>query len=110
MAIVDPSRGSLEFVFLKKEDFMALWGGDTFLVKKVYKVTDTQKPFGLDWFIPEMLRHKKMFRDVGLAAMMVNILAVVFPVYLQLIFGKTVRHQAYEFVYGACANGSSSSV
>jgi len=94
VAIVDPSRGSLEFTFLTKAAFEEIWDGQSFLVKKVYKVSDTHKPFGLDWFIPEMLRHKKMFRDVALATMAVNILAIAFPIYIQLTFDKAVGHRA----------------
>ncbi len=94
VAIVDPSRGSLEFVFLQRADFEQLWDGEAFLFKKIYKIADTHKPFGLDWFIPEMLRHKKMFRDVGLATMCVNLLAIGFPIYIQLMFDKAVAHRA----------------
>ena len=94
IAIVDPSRGTLEFVFLRRADFEQIWDGESFLFKKIYKITDTQKPFGLDWFIPEMLRHKKMFRDVGLATMCVNLLALAFPIYIQLMFDKAVGHRA----------------
>lgn len=94
VAIVDPSRGSLEFVFLSQAAFEEIWDGPAFLIKKLYKVSDKFKPFGLDWFIPEMLRHKAMFRDVALATMTVNILAIAFPIYIQLSFDKGVGHRA----------------
>lgn len=94
VAIVDPSRGNLGFVFLDQARFEAIWDGQCFLTKKLYKLSDANKPFGLDWFIPEMLRHKKMFRDVGLATMTVNILAIAFPIYIQLAFDKAVGHRA----------------
>lgn len=94
VAIVDPSRGTLEFTFLKKEEFESIWSGISLLTKKIYKISDTQKPFGLSWFIPEMLRYKKLFRDVGLATFTVNILSIAFPVYIQLVFDKAVRHNA----------------
>ncbi len=94
VAIVDPSKGTLEFIFLRQAEFEQIWDGQSFLFKKIYKVSDTQKPFGLDWFIPEMLRHKKLFRDVALATMSVNLLAIAFPIYLQLMFDKAVNHRA----------------
>lgn len=94
VVVVDPSRGSLEFIFMGQSEFEELWDGQCFFVKKVYKVTDTFKPFGLDWFIPEMLRHKSMFRDVALATMTVNLLSVAFPIYIQLVFDKAVGHRA----------------
>ncbi|WP_428567568.1 MAG: peptidase domain-containing ABC transporter [Solidesulfovibrio sp. DCME] len=94
IAIVDPSRGSLEFVFLKQNAFEEIWAGECFLFKKIYKAADTHKPFGLEWFIPEMVRHKKLFRDVGLATFTVNLLALAFPIYMQIVFDKAVGHRA----------------
>ena len=94
IAIVDPSRGTLEFVFHQRAEFEQLWDGESFLFKKIYKIADKQKPFGLDWFIPEMLRHKKSFRDVALATITVNLLAIAFPIYIQLMFDKAVGHRA----------------
>lgn len=94
VVILDPSTGSLEFQFLSRDAFEQIWVGNILLIKKVYGVKDTHKPFGLDWFIPEMLRHKKLFRDVALGTMTVNILAVAFPVYIQLVFDKAVSHRA----------------
>jgi ATP-binding cassette subfamily B protein len=94
IAIVDPSRGTLEFIFLKKEEFESIWSGTSLLTKKIYKVADTQKPFGLSWFIPEMLRYKTLFRDVGLATFTVNLLSLAFPIYIQLVFDKAVGHKA----------------
>ena len=94
LVIVDPSLGSLEFQFYKRAAFEEIWAGEVILIKKIYSVKDTHKPFGLDWFIPEMARHKALFRDVGLATFAVNILALSFPVYVQLVFDKAVAHRA----------------
>jgi ATP-binding cassette subfamily B protein len=94
VAVVDPSLGTLEFQFLSQADLDAQWSGETLLLKKIYTAKDTHKPFGLDWFIPEILRHKPLFRDVALASIVVNILAIAFPVYCQLVFDKAVSHRA----------------
>ncbi|MEA4855540.1 MAG: peptidase domain-containing ABC transporter [Solidesulfovibrio sp.] len=94
VAIVDPSRGSLEFIFLRQSAFEEIWAGECLLFKKIYKSTDTHKPFGLEWFIPEMMRHKVLFRDVTLATITVNLLALGFPIYIQLVFDKAIKHRA----------------
>lgn len=94
VAVVDPSLGSLEFQFLPQAVLEEQWDGEALLLKKIYSVKDTRKPFGLDWFIPEILRHKSLFRDVALATVAVNILAIAFPIYCQLAFDKAVSHRA----------------
>ncbi|QAZ69183.1 peptidase domain-containing ABC transporter [Solidesulfovibrio carbinolicus] len=94
VAIVDPSLGTLEFQFLDQATMESQWDGDALLFKKIYTTKDTHKPFGLDWFIPEIARHKSLFRDVALATIFVNCLAIAFPVYIQLAFDKAVGHRA----------------
>ncbi len=94
IAVVDPSLGTLEFQFLDQATMEAQWDGDAILFKKIYTTKDTRKPFGLDWFIPEIARHKSLFRDVALATIFVNILSIAFPIYLQLAFDKAVGHRA----------------
>ena len=94
VAVVDPSLGNLEFQFFNREQFEEIWDGTSILIKKVYSAKDTHKPFGLDWFIPEMLRQKSLFRDVAIATFAINILALAFPIYVQLAFDKAVTHRA----------------
>lgn len=94
IVVVDPSLGTLEFQFLSRAVLEEIWEGDMLLLKKVYSSKDTYKPFGLDWFIPEIIRHKSLFRDVALATVFVNFLAIALPIYLQLAFDKAVGHQA----------------
>jgi ATP-binding cassette subfamily B protein len=94
IAVVDPSLGTLEFQFFDQAAMEAQWDGDAILFKKIYTTKDTRKPFGLDWFIPEIGRHKSLFRDVALATIFVNFLAIAFPVYIQLAFDKAVGHRA----------------
>jgi ATP-binding cassette subfamily B protein len=94
VVVVDPGLGTLEFQFLSREAFETLWDGSSLLIKKVYGAKDAHKPFGLDWFIPEMLRQKSLFRDVAFATITVNILALALPIYIQLVFDKAVGHRA----------------
>jgi ATP-binding cassette subfamily B protein len=92
--VVDPSTGSLEFQFLARQEFEEMWAGETLLLKKIYGIKDTHKPFDLSWFIPEILRHKKLFRDVAIATIVVNILALGFSMYVQLVMEKNLGHRA----------------
>lgn len=94
VVVVDPSNGSLEFQFIKKSEFAALWNGEAIFLKKIYTAKDTHKPFGLDWFIPEIRRHRKLFRDVAIATFAVNTLAIAFPIFAQITFDKAIGHRA----------------
>lgn len=54
--------------------------------------TGTQS-FGFRWFVPEMLRHKKVWRDVLLASLAMQIIALATPLFTQAIIDKVIVHR-----------------
>ncbi len=49
--------------------------------------------FGFGWFRPEILRHKKVWRDVLLASFALQIVALATPLFTQAIIDKVVVHR-----------------
>jgi ATP-binding cassette, subfamily B, bacterial HlyB/CyaB len=49
--------------------------------------------FGFNWFRPELLRHKKVWRDVLLASLALQIVALATPLFTQAIIDKVVVHR-----------------
>ena len=49
--------------------------------------------FGFRWFIPELLKHKHIWRDILIASLCLQIAALVTPVLTQVIIDKVVVHQ-----------------
>ncbi len=54
----------------------------------------TDRPFGLRWFIPELLRHKAIWREVLAASLVLQLVALVVPLCTQVIIDKVVVHQS----------------
>jgi subfamily B ATP-binding cassette protein HlyB/CyaB len=52
-----------------------------------------QKKFGFRWFIPELLKHKKIWRDVLIASLVIQLLALATPLFTQVIIDKVVVHR-----------------
>ncbi len=52
----------------------------------------TQRPFGLGWLLPEMLRHKRIWRDVLFASLAIQLLALSTPLFTQVIIDKVIAH------------------
>jgi subfamily B ATP-binding cassette protein HlyB/CyaB len=50
--------------------------------------------FGFSWFIPELLKHKRIWRDVLLASLAIQLIALATPLFTQVILDKVVAHQA----------------
>ncbi|NOT15073.1 MAG: peptidase domain-containing ABC transporter [Methylotenera sp.] len=55
--------------------------------------TATEKPpFGFKWFIPELLKHKKIWREILYASFAIQLVALVTPLCTQVIIDKVVVH------------------
>lgn len=53
----------------------------------------TQGAFGFGWFFPELLKHKKVWRDVLSASLVLQLLALGLPLFTQVIIDKVLVHQ-----------------
>jgi ATP-binding cassette, subfamily B, bacterial HlyB/CyaB len=51
-------------------------------------------PFGLRWFVPELLRHRAVWRDVLAASLVMQFLALATPLLTQVIIDKVVVHHS----------------
>jgi len=49
--------------------------------------------FGFRWFIPELLKHKRVWRDVLTASLVIQLLALGTPLFTQVIIDKVVVHR-----------------
>lgn len=49
--------------------------------------------FGFRWFVPELLKHRKVWRDVLGASFVLQLLALGLPLFTQAIIDKVVVHQ-----------------
>jgi subfamily B ATP-binding cassette protein HlyB/CyaB len=54
----------------------------------------TDRPFGLRWFIPELLRHKAIWREVLAASLVLQLVALATPLCTQVIVDKVVVHHS----------------
>ncbi len=48
--------------------------------------------FGFRWFVPELLRHKSIWRDVLLASLTIQLMALATPVFTQVVIDKVIVH------------------
>jgi len=53
----------------------------------------TQSQFGFKWFIPELLKHKRVWRDVLIASLVIQLLALGTPLFTQVVIDKVVVHR-----------------
>ncbi len=84
---------------LGKNEFEAIWDGKLYVLKRLYKFTDEGQPFSLRWFIPEILRQKVTFIDIALAVLFINAIALVTPIFFQIVIDKVLVNQAFTTLH-----------
>ncbi|MGH8704629.1 MAG: peptidase domain-containing ABC transporter, partial [Burkholderiales bacterium] len=52
----------------------------------------TDRPFGLSWFVPELLRHKAIWREVLAASLVLQLVALTVPLCTQVVIDKVLVH------------------
>lgn len=93
-AVFDPLADSPEFILLSKDKLMKAWGGEAIFVKRSYNLLDENQPFSIKWFVPEIMRHSRSFRDVIVAAMVMHGIALVTPIFFQIVIDKVLVHHS----------------
>jgi subfamily B ATP-binding cassette protein HlyB/CyaB len=84
---------------MTQAEFTARFAGTAFqlaLETKSIKDPDgalkSHAQFGFRWFIPELLKHKRIWRDVLIASLIIQLLALGTPLFTQVIIDKVVVH------------------
>ena len=63
------------------------------------EANDEPKKFGFRWFVPEILKHKKLWRDVLLASLAIQLFALATPLFTQVVIDKVIVNYAMNTLY-----------
>lgn len=99
VAIADPLADKAAPLLLSHDTLGSAWSGEAVFLKRIYRLADERQPFGIRWFVPEILRQKSVFRDVAVAALVLHFLALVLPIFFQLVIDKVLTHESYSTLY-----------
>jgi len=78
---------------LPRKIFEELWTGEIILFTKRAKLLDEFRQFDFSWFIPEILKYKSLLYEVLLASFFIQTLALVSPLFFQVIIDKVLVHK-----------------
>lgn len=87
-------------------DFEARFAGQVILFQAASKAAFEGDPllvpdtaFGFRWFIPELLRHKNIWRDVLLASLAIQLMALATPIFTQIVIDKVIVHHTVSTLW-----------
>lgn len=59
--------------------------------------------FGFRWFVPELLKHRPLWRDVLLASLVLQLVGLTTPLFTQVIIDKVIVHQTHSTLAAVAA-------
>lgn len=96
-AVLDPATEADGVQVIPREQFMAEWSGTLVLCRKrASGVAEADRPFGLSWFLPEIIQHRRFFAGIAVAALLSNLIGFAIPLLFQVLIDKVVPHQAWQ--------------
>lgn len=91
--------GSDQAVESTTAEFEAAFEDRVLVLPRVDERGDTDEPeadrpaFGFRWFVPELLRHRRIWRDVLLASFAIQLFGLSVPIFTQVVIDKVIVHQ-----------------
>lgn len=85
-------------VAITREEFESQFSGDVlFASASATGVDDAEsepaaRKFGFKWFVPELLKYRPVWRDVLLASLAIQLMALATPLFTQVVIDKVIVH------------------
>ena len=95
----DPLSNDQACVAVDELRLASVWDGEAIFVKRRYGVSDEERPFGFTWLAGQILREKRIFRDVGISALILSLFALVPPLIFMIILDRVLVHQRLSTLY-----------
>ncbi|MBX7146686.1 MAG: type I secretion system permease/ATPase [Alphaproteobacteria bacterium] len=79
---------------LSKREFENAWNGKLILLTKRAFKFSTERHFDLSWFIPVILKYKRLLAEVLTASFFMQLLTLISPLFFQVVIDKVLVHHS----------------
>jgi len=76
-----------------RSDLEENWTGELILITKRAGILNEIKQFDFSWFIPAILKYKKLLGEVLLASFFIQLFALITPLFFQVVIDKVLVHR-----------------
>ncbi|CAA0117075.1 Toxin RTX-I translocation ATP-binding protein [BD1-7 clade bacterium] len=79
---------------LSLEELDELWTGELILMTSRSQLPGSGQSFDVTWFIPALMKYRKMLGEVLVAAFMLQMFALITPLFFQVVIDKVLVHKS----------------
>ncbi len=76
------------------EELRERFAGRLLLMTSRERMAGASRPFDISWFIPALVKYRRPLRDVLIASFFLQVMALVSPIFFQLVIDKVLVHQS----------------
>jgi ATP-binding cassette, subfamily B, bacterial HlyB/CyaB len=76
VVLQDPNGDEEAPLAVDEVRFNAAWAGEIILIKRDYRLRDEDRPFGVGWVVGQLLRDRRVTRDLAICAILLGVLAI----------------------------------
>jgi ATP-binding cassette, subfamily B, bacterial HlyB/CyaB len=98
----DPVAGEDAPLILDEQRLSLAWAGDLILIKRDYLLRDEDQPFGVGLIVAAILRDPRIARDIGIAALMLSILALAPIMFWRILIDRVLYYRSLDTLAVLC--------
>ncbi|SKA18499.1 ATP-binding cassette, subfamily B, HlyB/CyaB [Enhydrobacter aerosaccus] len=83
-------------VIEQRSAFDAQWNGEIIPITTRERASGPERPFGLTWFIPSLVRFRKLLGEALIASLFLQLFALVTPLFTQVVIDKVLVHKGWS--------------
>jgi len=91
----DPSAAAARPTIEPIEVFAAQWTGDLILITSRASLVGELAKFDFSWFVPALVKYRKLLGEVLLISFMLQLFALVSPLFFQVVMDKVITHKGF---------------
>ncbi|WP_153006921.1 type I secretion system permease/ATPase [Sphingomonas sanguinis] len=81
---------------LERSDIERLWGGELLLVTTREQLGSLGRSFDFTWFIPQIVRYRRLIGEVLLITLCLNLLGLAAPLFFQNVVDKVLVNDTFD--------------
>jgi len=81
---------------LRSEEFELLWSGEIIALARRHGLGESlQQKFDINWFIPSIIKYRKLFYEVLIGSFFLQLFALMTPLFFQVVMDKVLVHRGF---------------
>ena len=96
VVLQDPNAPQHAPLVLDEARFSQAWDGDVILVKRDYNLRDEEQPFGFRFVLAQLLRDRRVARDLAICAMILSITAISPIMFWRVLIDRVMYYGSFD--------------